>query len=54
MYLVIWYQEDEHEIIYEGKSYEKAKEIADEALSLLGSDGFRVSIYQIVEEQYKS
>ena len=24
MYLVIWYQEDEHGIIYEGNSYEEA------------------------------
>lgn len=53
MYLVVWYQEDEHGIIYEGDSYEESQEIADEALNLLGSDGFRVAIYQIIEEQYK-
>lgn len=53
MYLVIWFQEDEHEIIYEGYSCEKAKEIADDALNHIGSDGFRVVIYQSIGEQYK-
>lgn len=53
MYLVIWYQEDEHEIIYEGNSYGEAKEIADDALNHIGSDGFRVVIYESIEEQWK-
>jgi hypothetical protein len=53
MYLVIWHQEDEHEIIYEGDSYEEAKEIKDDALNRIGSDGFRVVIYKSVEEEWK-
>lgn len=53
MYLVIWYQEDEKEIIYEGDSYDEAKAIANDALEHIGSDGFKVVIYQMVEEQYK-
>ena len=53
MYLVIWYQEDEHELIYDGNSYEEAKETLNEALELLGSDGFKVVMYQAIEEQCK-
>lgn len=53
MYLVAWYQEDEKEIIYEGDSYEEAKGIADDAINHIGSDGFRVVIYQSIEEQWK-
>ena len=53
MYLVVWYQEDEHGIIYNGDSYEEAKETLNEALEPLGSDGFKVVIYQFIEEQYK-
>ena len=53
MYLVVWFQEDEHEIIYEGNSYEEAKEIADDALNSIGSDGFRVIIYQMIDEEWK-
>ena len=53
MYIVIWYQEDEHEIIYEGNSFEKAQEIAEDALEHIGSDGFRVSIYELVKEECK-
>ena len=53
MYLVVWYQEDEKEIIYEGDSYEEAKEIADDALYNIGSDGFRVVIYQMINEEWK-
>lgn len=53
MYLVIWYQEDEKEIIYEGDSYDEAKAMANDALEHIGSDGFRVVIYHCVEEQWK-
>ena len=53
MYVVIWYQEDEKEIIYEGDSYGEAKEIANDALNNIGSDGFRVVIYELLEEQWK-
>lgn len=53
MYLVVWYQEDENEIIYEGASYEEAKEITDDALNNIGSDGFRVVIYKCIEEHWK-
>ena len=53
MYLVVWYQEDEYGILYEGDSYEEAKANVDEAIELLGSDGFRVVIYKSIEEQWK-